>query len=460
MSDKNTKNNTAIETVDNKNSYEVASQWKLMWWKFKKHKAAMIAVPVLIIMYLICMCCEFFGPSLPLERYKDYKDTAPTTIHLWDDEGNFQGPFVYGLTRFTDPYTYRKSYVENDDIIKLGFFVRGSEYEVFGINSLKWDIHFFGVILEDGTAIADISKGDYIVSMEKVESETTGHTWYDVVMEDGTTGYVLKDYVEDKAPEGYEGEWTYAGYITDDTEVYSDTIRELPGDKAFFLMGTDSLGRDVFSRILNGGRISLSFCLVSVFFTVAIGLTLGGLSGYLGGIADTIVQRAIDLIMSIPGIPMWMALAAALPSTMSNLKKYFLMSLIMSLIGWTGLARVTRGKILSLREEDFVIAARMCGSSHFRVIFKHMLPSFLSYIIVSVTGSIPGTILGETSLSFLGLGLQAPTVSWGTMMQDCQTVDSMAATPWLMFPALFIIISVLCFCFMGDGLRDAADPYK
>lgn len=460
MSDKNTKNNTAIETVDNKNSYEVASQWKLMWWKFKKHKAAMIAVPVLIIMYLICMCCEFFGPSQPLERYKDFKDTAPTTIHLWDDEGNFQGPFVYGMERYTDPYTYRKSYVENDEIIKLGFFVRGSEYDVFSIDSIQWDIHFFGVILEDGTAIADIKKGDYIVSMEKIESETTGHTWYDVVMEDGTTGYVLKDYVEDKAPDNFEGEWTYAGYIIKDTEVYSDTTRELPGDKAFFLMGTDSLGRDVFSRILSGGRISLSFCLVSVFFTVAIGLTLGGLSGYLGGIVDTIVQRAIDLIMSIPGIPMWMALAAALPSTMSNLKKYFLMSLIMSLIGWTGLARVTRGKILSLREEDFVIAARMCGSSHFRVIFKHMLPSFLSYIIVSVTGSIPGTILGETSLSFLGLGLQAPTVSWGTMMQDCQTVDSMAATPWLMFPALFIIISVLCFCFMGDGLRDAADPYK
>ena len=385
MSDKKKKSNANIDTVDSSNSYEVASQYKLMWWKFKKHKAAMIAVPVLIIMYLICMCCEFFAPALPLERYKDYKDTAPTRIHLWDDEGNFVGPFVYGLERYTDPYTFRKSYVESDQIIKLGFFVRGSEYGVFGSN-LKWDVHFFGVQLPEG-------------------EEPGGHN-------------------------------------------------------VFFLMGTDSLGRDVFSRILSGGRISLSFCLVSVAFTVVIGLTLGGLSGYLGGVVDTIVQRAIDLIMSIPGIPMWMALAAALPSTMSNLKKYFLMSLIMSLIGWTGLARVTRGKILSLREEDFVIAARMCGSSHIRVIFKHMLPSFLSYIIVSVTGSIPGTILGETTLSFLGLGLQAPTVSWGTLLQDCQTVDSMAATPWLMFPALFIIVSVLCFCFMGDGLRDAADPYK
>lgn len=381
MTDKTKKaKNTEVNST-----YEVASQYKLMWWKFKKHKAAMIAVPVLIIMYVICIFCEFFAPSLPLERYKDYKDTAPTKIHLWDDEGNFQGLFVYGLDRYTDPYTFRKSYVENDEIVKLGFFVRGSEYELFGISALKTNIHFFGAVLEEG---------------------------------------------------------------------------EQPGDKIFFLMGTDSLGRDVFSRILSGGRISLSFCLVSVAFTVIIGLTLGGLSGYLGGVVDTIVQRAIDIIMSIPGIPMWMALAAALPSTMSNLKKYFLMSLIMSLIGWTGLARVTRGKILSLREEDFVVAARLSGAGHMRVIFKHMLPSFLSYIIVSVTGSIPGTILGETTLSFLGLGLQAPTVSWGTLLQDCQTVDSMAATPWLMFPALFIIVTVLCFCFMGDGLRDAADPYK
>lgn len=461
MSDKNNKKNTAIETVDNKNSYEVASQWKLMAWKFKKHKAAMISVPILIIMYIICMCCEFFGPSLPLERYKDYKDTAPTKIHLWDDNGEFQGPFVYGLTRFTDPYTYRKSYIENDDIIKLGFFVRGSEYEVFGMDNVHWDIHFFGAKLVNGTANGkSVKKGDIIVSATELESETTGHAWLDVVMENGDTGYILESFVEDKAPVNYEGEWTSYGYINHDSDLFSDLTREVPGDKIFFLMGTDTLGRDVFSRILSGGRISLSFCLVSVFFTVAIGLTLGGISGYLGGLADTIVQRAIDLIMSIPGIPMWMALAAALPSTMSNLKKYFLMSLIMSLIGWTGLARVTRGKILSLREEDFVTAARMCGSSHARVIFKHMLPSFLSYIIVSVTGSIPGTILGETSLSFLGLGLQAPTVSWGTMLQDCQTVDSMAATPWLMFPAVFIVISVLCFCFMGDGLRDAADPYK
>ena len=373
----------AVETEDRASAYEVAGQWKLMWWKLKKHRMAMIALPIIIVMYTLTMCCEFFSPTLPLERYKSHKECHPTRIHLWDAEGNFVGPFVYGTESSLDPVTYRKTYVETDEIYKLGFFTRGIDYKFWGL----WDtnIHFLGPILEEG---------------------------------------------------------------------------EKPGDKTFFLMGTDDLGRDMFTRILHGGRISLSFCLVSIFFTFLIGLTLGGLSGYLGGIVDTIVQRAIDLIMSMPTIPLWMSLAAALPSTMTQLKKYLLMCLIMSLIGWTGLARVTRGKILSLREEDFITAARLSGASHFRVIFKHLIPSFMSYIIVSVTGSIPSTILGETSLSFLGLGLQSPTISWGTLLQNCQTVESMAFYPWYMFPALFIIITVLMFNFAGDGLRDAADPYK
>ncbi len=377
------KRNAALDPNDRSSSYEVAGQWKLMWWKLKKHRMAMIALPIIIIMYTLTMCCDFFGPSLPLLRYKEYKDTQPTILHFWDAEGNFQGPFVYGLESSRDPVTFRKSFTETDEIIHLGFFVKGAPYKFWGL--FDTDVHFFGPILQEG---------------------------------------------------------------------------QEPTDVPFFLMGTDDLGRDLFTRILHGGRISLSFCLVSIFFTFVIGLTLGGLSGYLGGVVDTVVQRAIDLIMSMPTIPLWMSLAAALPSTMTPLKKYLLMCLIMSLIGWTGLARVTRGKILSLREEDFVTAARLCGASHARVIFKHLLPSFMSYIIVSVTGSIPSTILGETSLSFLGLGLQAPTISWGTLLQDCQTIESLAFYPWRLFPAMFIIITVLMFNFAGDGLRDAADPYK
>ncbi|MGI6173117.1 MAG: ABC transporter permease [Christensenellales bacterium] len=359
-------------------TYEVASQWQLMWWKFKKHRLASIALPVIVIMYTITMCCEFFAPSLPLTRYKKFVECPPTAIHFRDEQGTFRGPFVYGVEIGRDPVTFRKTFVENrEEIVELGFFVRGESYKFWGL--FDADVHFFGP--------------------------------------------------------------------------------KEPG-AAYFLMGTDSLGRDLFTRILYGGRVSLSFCLVSIFFTFLIGLTLGGLSGYLGGVVDTVVQRAIDLIMSMPTIPLWMALAAAMPKDITQLRQYLFMSIIMSLIGWTGLARVVRGKILSLREEDFVIAAQLSGAGHGRIISKHMLPSFLSYIIVSITGSIPATILGETSLSFLGLGLQAPTISWGTLLQDCQTVEAVSATPWLLWPSFFIIISVLMFNFAGDGLRDAADPYK
>jgi peptide/nickel transport system permease protein len=225
------------------------------------------------------------------------------------------------------------------------------------------------------------------------------------------------------------------------------------------LVGTDRMGRDILSRLITGSRISLSIGLVGVFTSLILGILIGGFSGYYGGVFDTISQRLIEFLRSVPRIPLWMALSAAIPPFWSPIRVYFGITVVLSLIGWTGMARVVRSKFLSLREEDFVMAAKLAGSNEFRIVVRHMVPSFLSHIIASVTLSIPGMILGETSLSFLGVGLRSPVVSWGVMLQEAQQLSAVALSPWLLAPGVVIVLSVLCFNFLGDGLRDAADPY-
>ena len=227
-----------------------------------------------------------------------------------------------------------------------------------------------------------------------------------------------------------------------------------------FLFGTDSLGRDVFSRTVNALRISLFIGLVGVSLSFVLGVFLGGISGYFGGLTDLIIQRLIEFLLSIPTIPLWLALSAALPPTWSSVSVFFGITIILSLIGWSGIARVVRGKFLELREENFVMAAVISGATPSRIILKHLIPSFSSYLIVQITLLIPNMILGETALSFLGLGIQPPAVSLGTLLQDAQNIRVVSLYPWMLIPALFVVLIVLAFNFVGDGVRDAADPYK
>lgn len=230
--------------------------------------------------------------------------------------------------------------------------------------------------------------------------------------------------------------------------------------QTFFLLGGDKYGRDLFSRIIYGARISLSVGLVGIAISFILGLSIGGISGYAGGAVDNVIQRAIEIINAFPKLPLWLALGALMPPDWSPLRVYFGITIVLSLMGWTGLARVVRGKILSLREEDYAVAARLLGASNSRIICRHLLPGFTSHIIVSLTMNVPRMILAETSLSFLGLGLRPPVVSWGVLLQDCMNMQVVGNYPWLLLPVVFIIVTVLAFNFLGDGLRDAADPYR
>ena len=353
-----------------------ASQLRLIWWKFRRHKLAVVSAIFLLALYSMIAIVEILAPYNLHTRNVDFIHAPPQRVRLFHD-GSFVGPFVYGRNMTLDMNTLRRNYADNPDRIeRLRFFCRGDTYRFWGL--FKADFHL----------VCPAEGGQ------------------------------------------------------------------------FYLLGSDRLGRDVFSRILYGARVSLTIGLLGVAVSFVLGIVIGGLAGYHGGVFDLIVQRIIEVLQSIPSIPLWMALAAIMPVTWSPMLIYLGITAILGLLDWTGLARAVRSKLLSLREEDYVLAAQLMGAKTSRIIGRHLVPGFMSHLIATATLAVPGMILGETALSFLGLGLRAPITSWGILLTEARSVSVIAFYPWLLFPVIPVILVILAFNFLGDGLRDAADPYK
>ena len=356
--------------------YYQASQWRLMWWRFRRHRLAVVSAVILLLLYASVLVSEVLAPYGLETRNTNVLLAPPQPVHLFHD-GRLVGPFVYGLKYSLNMDNLQREYADDPaQVHKLRFVCHGDPYWFWGL--IEADVHLI-CPAEGGT---------------------------------------------------------------------------------LFLLGTDRLGRDMLSRIIYGTRISLTVGLLGIAISLLLGMTLGGIAGYYGGMADMVIQRLIEVLRSFPELPLWMALSAALPVDWSPVVIYFGITIILGLLDWTGLARAVRSKLLALREEDFCAAAMLMGASPQRIIRRHLLPSFMSHIIASATLSVPSMILGETALSFLGLGLRPPITSWGVLLSESQNINVVVLYPWLMLPVVPVMVVVLAFNFFGDGLRDAADPYS
>ena len=352
----------------------LASNWTMVWWRFRKHRLAMASALVLLGFYAIVLCPDFFSTQDPEATDARLAFIPVQRVRLFD--GWTPGPWVPGIAGKRNPTTLRMEWtLDETRRVPVRVFVAGYPYRVFGLVPAR--LHLLGAA---------------------------------------------------------------------------------PGAR-LHLLGTDRLGRDQWSRLAHGTQTSMTIGLTAVTLSVVFGVLLGGISGYAGGLPDLIIQRVIELLQSLPTIPIWLALTAALPRDWSPLRVFFAITVILSLVGWTTLGREVRGRFLALREEDYVLAAELAGASRARIIVRHMVPNFLSHIIATSTLAIPVMIINETALSFLGLGIRPPAISWGVLLQEAQNIQTLALAPWLLVPGIVVILAVLAFNLVGDGLRDAADPY-